>query len=80
MDISIENKKVANYFKFIKNWDVASKKDLISKLSNSIKSRPNDEFDFSSSFGAWEDERTADEIIEDIYSSRVNKTETESFE
>ena len=31
-----KNRKVENYFKFIKNWDNTLKKDLIVKLTESI--------------------------------------------
>lgn len=67
MDISISNKKVNSYFRFMKNWDNDSKKDLIIKLTQSIDNEPKMEYDFSSCFGAWVDDRTADEIIEDLY-------------
>ena len=79
MDISIKNKKVASYFKFIRNWDNDLKKDLIIKLTKSIDIKSEDKNDFSSCFGAWEDERTADEIIKDIYSSRVNTNQIVEF-
>jgi hypothetical protein len=51
----------------MKNWDNDSKKDLIIKLTQSIDNEPKMEYDFSSCFGAWVDDRTADEIIEDLY-------------
>ena len=79
MHISTENRKVASFFRFMKNWDNDSKKDLIIKLTKSIDNKSKDKYDFSSCFGAWDDERTADEIIEDIYTSRVNKKEIEEF-
>jgi len=40
MDISTSNKKVNSYFRFMKNWDNDSKKDLIIKLTESIDNEP----------------------------------------
>ena len=79
MDIAIENRKVASFFRFMKNWDNELKKDLIIKLTRSINNNSMDEYDFSLCFGAWKDERTAEEIIKDIYNSRVNINEIEEF-
>ncbi len=79
MDIRTENKKVNSFFKYLKNWDNKSKKDLIIKLTESIDTETKRKTDFSSSFGAWIDHRTADEIIDDIYSSRVKNRNIEEF-
>ena len=72
MNIGLEKNKVNSYFRLIKNWDIESKKDLIIKLTQSINAVKEDSHDFSSCFGAWDDERSADEIINDIRNSRVN--------
>ena len=45
---------------------------MIIKLTLSIDDKPKDRFDFSSCFGAWEDERSADEIMKEIRSDQVN--------
>jgi len=79
MDVSIENRKVDSYFKFMKNWDNDLKKDLIIKLTRLIDNFSSNKYDFSSCFGAWEDERSADEIIRDIYDNRVNINEIEEL-
>ena len=79
MNISTSNKKVNSYFRFMKNWDNDSKKDLIIKLTESIDNEPKRKYDFSSCFGAWIDDRTADEIIKDLYRDRVNNNEIEEF-
>jgi hypothetical protein len=63
----------------MKNWDVESKKDLIIKLTQSINSQTENNHDFSSCFGAWNDDRSADEIIKDIQNSRINNREIEDF-
>ncbi len=79
MNIAFEKNKVNSYFRLIKNWDTESKKDLIIKLTQSINETKEDSHDFSSCFGAWEDERSADDIINDIRNSRVNNQDIEDF-
>jgi hypothetical protein len=63
----------------MKNWDKEKKKDIIIKLTESIDDKSKDKFDLSSSFGAWDDDRSADEIINEIRSDRVNNKEIEEF-
>jgi len=79
MQTSTENRKVENYFRFMRNWDNESKKNLIIKLTQSIGIETEKERDFSSCFGAWIDDRTADEIIEELRADRVNNKEIEEF-
>jgi len=79
MSIILEKRIVNNYFRFMKNWNNETKKDLIIKLTKSIDNISKDKFDFSSCFGAWEDERSADEISNEIRSDRVNNNEIEEF-
>ena len=79
MSLAFENNKVNSYFRLMKNWDIESKKDLIIKLTKSINDKSENKHDFSSCFGAWEDERSADEIIADIRKDRVNKNDIEEF-
>lgn len=79
MDTDTSNKRVNSYFRFMKNWDNDSKKGLIIKLTESIDNEPKRKYDFSSSFGAWIDDRSADEIIKDLYQDRVNINEIEDF-
>lgn len=69
----ITNKILEKYFGYLKNLDIKAKKLLIKKLSDSIESKPEDKFKLNSLFGAWEDDRTSDEIISEIKSSRVAK-------
>jgi len=79
MSLAFEKNKVNSYFRLIKNWDTESKKDLIIKLTKSINTNSDDKYDFSACFGAWDDERSADEIITDIRNSRVNYRDIEEF-
>jgi hypothetical protein len=77
---TITEKRIVNsYFRFMKNWDNETKKDLIIKLTSSIDDKLKDKHDFSSCFGAWADDRSAEEIIKEIYSERVNENKLEEF-
>ncbi len=79
MSLAFKDKKVNSYFRLMKNWDIESKKDLIIKLTQSINDKTEDKRDFSSCFGAWVDERSADEIIDDIRNSRENNRELDDL-
>ncbi|MEO8821240.1 MAG: hypothetical protein ABI267_08000 [Ginsengibacter sp.] len=60
------------YFGALKNLNADSKLDLISQLSQSLKSENINATSLESLFGAYESEETADEIIAEIRSSRVS--------
>ncbi len=79
MQPAAENKLVDSYFRFMKNWDNETKKSLIIKLTESIDTKKKKDRDFSSCFGAWDDSRTADEIIQDLRADRLNNREIEDF-
>lgn len=74
--LTISNKILEKYFGYLKNLDNNAKKNLIIKLTKSIETKSKKSFDIKSIFGAWEDERTSDEIISEIESSRVEKLNT----
>ncbi|MBS1573112.1 MAG: hypothetical protein JST62_12005 [Bacteroidetes bacterium] len=73
MNIALKNKTIDKYFGFLTRLDNNSKKRLIVKLTESIEVKDKKYFDLKSLYGAWEDERTSDEIINDIKNSRVEK-------
>lgn len=75
--LTISSKILEKYFGYLKNLDNKAKKSLIVKLTESMEIKPKKEFDPKSIFGAWVDNRTSDEIIEDIRTSRVEKNNTE---
>lgn len=79
MQKELEYNLVDSYFRFMKNWDNETKKNLIIKLTQSIDVKNNKLNDFSSCFGAWDDDRSADEIIDDLKADRVNNSEIEDF-
>ena len=59
------------YFGVLKNLNADSKLDLISQLSQSLKSDKTDTTSLESLFGAYKSEETADEIIAELRSSRI---------
>jgi hypothetical protein len=61
----------------MQNWDSGAKKEMIVRLLHSLEGK--NDADFSDCFGAWQDDRTAEEIIEEIYSTRRNRSNQESF-
>lgn len=65
------------YFGVLKNLNADSKLDLISQLSQSLKSENIDATSLESLFGAYESEETADEIIAELRSSRVSNRNIE---
>jgi len=75
--LTISSKILDKYFGYLKNLDDKAKKSLIDKLTDSMERKPKKEFDPKSIFGAWVDNRTSDEIIADIRTSRVEKDNTE---
>lgn len=71
--LTISNKTLEKYFNYLKYFDDNAKKNLIKKLSASLKTKPKKEMSLNVIFGAWEDSRSSDEIIEEIKSSRIEK-------
>ncbi len=76
MNIALNNSLIESYFQML---DTASKKQLITRLIESIDKPPIDSHDFSACFGAWNDERNAQEIFDDIRSGRVNIRDMEDL-
>jgi tRNA A-37 threonylcarbamoyl transferase component Bud32 len=68
------------YFSLLKNLQPDSKLDLISKLSESLKSQEKKEdVTLESLFGAYQSDETAEEIIASIKSSRTFNRKTEAL-
>ncbi|KGO92656.1 hypothetical protein [Flavobacterium subsaxonicum] len=66
---------IDGYVGLLDNLSASNKLDLISKLTKSIKTDLTKEKTlFSKSFGAFKSDNSAEEIIEDIRSSRVSKS------
>lgn len=77
LTISIE--MLEKYFAYLKNLDTKTKKNLILKLTESMKKRPHKKTDPKDLFGAWIDKRSSDEIISDIRNSRIEKLNIEDL-
>lgn len=80
MGLALTNNTIDRYFRFLSKLDNRSKKNLIIKLTESINPNDDENFDLSSLYGAWEDDRTSDEIIKDIKDSRIDKQDSTNFE
>lgn len=81
MSAGTQNMSLADYyFSLLKNLKPNSKLDLISKLSESLKSqeKKGDET-LESLFGAYQSDETAEEIIASLKSSRTFNRNTEAL-
>ena len=68
------------YIGFLKNLRHDSKLDLITKLSESLKSNERiNEVSLQSLFGSYKSEQSADEIIEEIRNSRNSNRKIEEL-
>lgn len=71
---------VDGYVGLLNNLSTSNKLDLISRLTDSVKTDlANKKSSFKKAFGAFDSKKSAEEIIEDIRSSRVSKRKTESL-
>lgn len=73
MSLALKNSTIDKYFGFLTKLDNVTKKRLIVKLTESIEVKEKKKIDLASLYGAWEDSRSSDEIIDDIRKSRVEK-------
>jgi len=77
--MTLNNRDLEKYFGLLKGLDNISKKKLIIKLTESLEVRE-EKADLNTLFGAWEDNKDADEIIKEIRESRVEKAKNPDFE
>ncbi len=77
--LTLSNKILEKYVSLFKGLDSASKKKLILKLTESLEVKE-EKVDLRTLFGAWEDNRSSDQIIEEIRKSRREKSEDIGFE
>ena len=78
--MNVDNILINGYLKMLTNLSTGSKLDLISKLTESIKSDLTEKTStFKEAFGAFESEKSADDIIADIKSSRTFTRQIEDF-
>lgn len=70
--VDINTAIIEGYLRLLDNLSPSSKLDLISKLTASVKSDiTNKKNSFKKAFGAFQSEKSADEIINEIRSSRT---------
>ena len=81
MNILNSKTSISNiYWEMLKDLSSDIKLELIAKLSASLVAKDNtsDTSNWTSEFvGRWEDDRTADEVIEDIRGARTSNREIE---
>ena len=78
--LAINNKILDKYFRFLARLDNNSKKRLIIRLTESIEIESDKKSnDFNKLFGAWNDKRNAEEIINEIRNSRIENRKIENF-
>jgi hypothetical protein len=71
---------VDGYVGLLDNLSTNNKLDLISRLSASVKTDlTNKKSSFKKAFGAFDSKKTAEEIIDEIRSSRISTRQIESF-
>ncbi len=71
---------IEGYLGLLDNLSPSSKLDLISRLSASVKSDLTEKnSSFQRAFGAFESDKSAEEIIEEIRSSRIFSRQIEEF-
>ena len=79
--LAINNKILDKYFRFLARLDNNSKKRLIIRLTESIENESDKKNnDFNKLFGAWNDKRNEEEIINEIRNSRIENRKIENFE
>ena len=78
--VEINTTIIDGYVGLLNNLSTNNKLDLISKLTDSVKTDlTNKKSSFKKSFGAFDSEKSAEEIIEEIRNSRVSTRQIESF-
>lgn len=69
---SIDTNLIDSYFTLLKNLSADNKLELISRLSESMKTTQGKEKEISqnSLYGSWESEQSAEELIAELKASR----------
>ena len=76
----INTKIIDGYVELLDNLSTSNKLDLISKLTESVKTDLiYKKSSFKKAFGAFESNKTAEEIIDEIRNSRSFNRQIESF-
>jgi hypothetical protein len=78
--ISVSSKILDRYFGYLELLDNEAKMNLITRLKKSIDAKEKSHSNIDSIFGAWEDVRSSNDIIKEIKSSRIEKSNDLSLE
>ena len=76
---STNNKILNNYFSLLSGLSARLKLDLIEKLTQSLKTEFYRESRLKSSFGAWQSNESAEQLIDQIESSRRTNRQIEKL-
>jgi hypothetical protein len=77
---AVEMNIINGYIELLENLSPSTKLELISKLTSSIKSDlKRKRSSFKKAYGAFESDKSAEEIIEELRSSRNFNRQIESF-
>ena len=78
--VDVNSTLIEGYLRLLDNLSPSSKLDLISKLTLSVKTDiTNRKRSFYKAYGAWESSKKAEEIIQDIRTSRTFNRQVESL-
>jgi len=78
--IDIDTKLIDSYISLLKNMSAKNKLDLISKLTKTVQTDIEQEkSDFYKTFGGWDENESAEELIDTIKGSRTFNRTVEEF-
>lgn len=78
--VDINTRLIDNYFALLKNLSTNSKLDLISKLTQSIKSDMTDKKSaFDEAYGAWDSSDNVEDLVSSIRGARSFNRNIEKF-
>lgn len=76
----INTKLIDSYISLLKNMSAQNKLDLISRLTNTVKTDiEREKTDFYKAFGGWDKNESAEELIKTIKRSRTFNRTIEEF-
>jgi hypothetical protein len=76
----INSKLIDSYLSLLKNMSVENKLDLISKLTKTVKTEiEQDQPDFYKSFGGWDKNESAEDLISTINGARNINRKLDEF-
>lgn len=79
MVLTLSKELLEKYLGILNTFDNSSKRKLIRRLKESLNTSGNKAYDLSKLSGAWEDDKSSDQIIEEIRSARVNTKDVTDF-